>query len=117
MTTSIIHFGWDHCYRIGVLRSIGFEVRESYALAELESELGGASRYDAVLLSEDPDTDLAAILSVVRGKTSAPVVLFRRNWRDDIDEKQFDVVVGTLVKPVEWLRAIALAIEWSPCRV
>ena len=111
MTAKLIHFGWDGCYRIGVLRSMGFEVIESQTLADLEAELRGSPHYDAVVLSEVQDTELARVLTVARGDTRAPMVLFRRNSWDQLDEKQFDVVVGELVNSVEWLRAIALVIE------
>ncbi len=110
MAMRVIHFGWDNCYRLGVLRGMGFEVREANTLDELQAELRDASGYDAVLLSHDPQTEFAQLISMVRGETKAPVVVFRRS-RQEIDEKQFDVVVGELVKPADWVRALMLTIE------
>jgi len=52
MAGKVIHFGWDDCYRVQVLRYLGYEVCESESLDELRRNLEGENAVDAVIISE-----------------------------------------------------------------
>ena len=53
MAGKVIHFGWDECYRVQVLRYLGYEVCESESLDELRQNLEGDNAVDAAIISED----------------------------------------------------------------
>src|SRR5215472_14756591 len=118
---TVIHFGSRDSYRVSVLRNAGYEVRESDSLDRLVTELERDQDLDAVIMSEvDPrHAELAAVL--VRERSSAPLILFRR--RDvRVDESQFDRVFSWLYPERFWLYETAvLVIEsqrlsaWSNC--
>lgn len=110
MAVRVIHSGWDDCYRLAVLRRVGYEVTEAGNLAELLGELRATGHYDAVVVSEDAWMDLGEVLAGVRNATNAPVILFRGTQRE-IDGHHFELVIDRSLAPDEWLRAIALAID------
>jgi len=45
MAAKILHFGWDDCYRLQVLRVAGYDVLESETLAELCDHLQRVDRW------------------------------------------------------------------------
>jgi hypothetical protein len=108
LAARVIHFGWDDCYRLAVLQRAGYHVIEAGCIAELQSELRSA-RYDAIVLSEDQDMEVAEVLDVVRRATRAPVILFRRTFRP-MEARRIDLVVEYQVLPRDWLRCMAVAI-------
>ena len=112
MAARVIHFGCDDCYRIEVLRSAGFEVRESQSIADLGIDLQRDDGLDAVFMSEDLGHDLEQAAEVARQYTQAPLVVFRRS-SEPIDISKFDKVYSSLVPPWIWLRETAALIEQS----
>ena len=112
MAARVIHFGCDDCYRIEVLRSAGFEVRESQSIADLGIDLQRDDGLDAVFMSEDLGHDLEQAAEVARQYTQAPLVVFRR-FSEPIDISKFDKVYSSLVPPWIWLRETAALIEQS----
>ena len=109
MAARIIHFGWDDCYRLAVLRRAGYHVIEAGCTAELIAELRGRRRFDAVIIAEDPEMNLPLVLDALRKVTPTPVVLFGRSPYH-LGRKHFDLVIPSLVPPTEWLRQLALVI-------
>ena len=108
MAARAIHFGWDDCYRVPVLRAAGFEVREANSLDELCFDLQTDDHVDVVIVSEDIEPTAERAAEIVRRSALAPVILFRRSDRE-IDEKKFDKVYNCTTPPDIWLReAVAL---------
>jgi hypothetical protein len=106
MAATVIHFGWDDCYRVQVLRFAGYEVRDPQSLETLAIELERADQIDAVVLSEDDLGTLQKSVDLVRRHSAAPLILFRRSRRR-IDESAFDRVFTWLVRPEAWLSETA----------
>jgi hypothetical protein len=103
MAARVIHFGWDDCCRIPVLRAAGFEVREVKSLDELSAALQNDEPVNALLLSEDTEQSAVQAAEMWRRSSSAPLILFRRALRA-IDERTFDKVYSCLTPPDVWLR-------------
>lgn len=112
MAARFIHFGWDDCYRVQVLRSVGFEVRESQSLDGLRIDLQRDEPVDAVVLSEDEAHQIREAATVVRQNSVAPLILFRRT-EGPMDESLFDQVYSSLVPPRQWLMQTARLIARS----
>jgi hypothetical protein len=106
---TVIHFGSRDLYRVPMLRNAGYEVRESDSLDRLRIELERNEDLDAVIMSEvDPRcAELAATL--VRERSSAPLILFcRPDVR--IDESQFDRVFSLFYPKSFWLYETAVLV-------
>jgi hypothetical protein len=106
---TVIHFGSRDSYRVGVLRNVGYEVHESDSLDQLVTELQRNEDPDAVIMSEvEPrNAELAAFL--VRERSSAPVIVFRRpDVR--VDESQFDRVFSWFYPEAFWLYETAVLV-------
>jgi hypothetical protein len=110
--TRVIHFGLDDCYRVPVLLSAGFEVKEATSLGELRADLDGREQPDAVLVSEDPGNLAEQAAEMARRVMPGPVILFRRSQRC-IDEKKFDRVYTCTTPPAVWLSETAALIAKS----
>lgn len=106
MAARVLHFGWDDCYRVLVLRRAGYAVTEAQTLAELDCGLQRDGPVDAVVLSEDGWPVIEQAVEIVRRQSVAPLILFRRS-HDDIDEGRFDQVYPWFVSPAEWLKRTA----------
>lgn len=106
----VLHFGWDDCYRVRVLRAAGFEVIEAKSLDELGFELQKNRKVDAVIVSEDIVPTEERVVDMVRRSSLAPVILFRRSQRV-IDESQFDKVYTYKTLPEVWLNETAVLIS------
>jgi hypothetical protein len=106
MAARVIHFGWDDCYRVQVLRFAGYEVRDPQSLEALVIELERDDQVDAVVLSEEDWGTLQKSVTVVLRHCAAPLILFRRS-RQQIDESAFDRVFTWLVRPEVWLSETA----------
>src|SRR4051794_10535123 len=112
MAARVLHFGWDDCYRVSVLRSAGFEVRAVAALDTLELELTRPEGVDAVVVSEREPLVTEAAADLVRSKSAAPVILFRRSVVD-LHLDKFDRVYASYVTPQLWLNEAAKLIAES----
>jgi hypothetical protein len=106
----VIHFGLDDCYRVPVLLSAGFVVKEAASLGELSVDLHGPEPLDAVLVCEDPGNLAEQAAEMVRRVMPAPVILFRRSQRC-IDERKFDRVYTCTTPPAVWLSETAALIR------
>src|SRR5947209_8439943 len=116
MAARVIHFGWDDCYRVQVLRSVGYEVHEATSLDALGLDLEQDSLVDAVVVSEDQPVTTEKAADLVRSKSRAPLILFRHSQRE-LDESKFDRVHSWFVTPAFWLADVAELIAASrACR-
>ena len=112
MAARLLHFGWDDCYRVLVLRRAGYAVTEAETLGELDLDLRQGEPLHAVVLSEDAPPITEQAVGIVRRHSTAPVILFRRS-HGDLDERQFDQVFSWFVPPEEWLERTAALIAQS----
>ena len=113
MVAKILHFGWDDCYRVQVLRGAGFAVVESETLEELCDHLQRGEPVDAVILSEAVPCTIEQAAAIVRTHCAAPMILFRRSLCL-VDESAFDLVFAWFIPPPEWLEKTAELIAQSP---
>jgi hypothetical protein len=117
MAARVIHFGWDDCCRIPVLRAAGFEVREVKSLDELSVVLQNDEPLNAVFVSESTEEGAVQAAEMSRRCSPAPLILFRRSLRA-IDEKTFDKVYSCLTPPDVWLPdTVALIAKGDMLRV
>lgn len=110
MARKVIHFGWDDCYRIQVLRYAGYHVDDCRSLENLAKDLQRDPPVHLVVISEDDWRDLPQAAEVARCYTTAPLILFRRT-QHRVDESMFDRVFSCLAPPDVWLSQIAELIE------
>lgn len=116
MAAKILHFGWDDCHRVQLLRVAGFAVMESETLEELCDHLQRGKPVDAVILSEAAPRTIQQAAAIVRTHCAAPMILFRRTLRQ-LDESSFDQVFAWFIPPPEWLEKTAELIAQSrPCK-
>lgn len=113
MAATILHFGYDYCYRVSLLRSAGYAVKEARSLSTLERNLK-QNPVQAVILSETNPRIAERVADVVRQHSRAPVILFRRSPAD-LDVSKFDQIYSASVSPPVWLLNIeALIAQRSP---
>jgi hypothetical protein len=114
MDARIVHFGFDDCHRLMVLRGAGYSVEECTGIVQLSAVLSGSEEVDAVVFAEnDGDVPRGAIL-LIRTKSTAPVILFEskdRNYGNS--EIEFDLVVPAVSNPAQWLRDVERVVEQS----
>lgn len=113
MAATIIHVGRDMCHRLPVLESAGYKVETCTSIIELGRALNAMPQLDAVLISEGIRGANPETVSMVRSRSSAPVILFRESQLS-FSESAFDLVVPVLVPPQTWLAEIAAVI--ARCR-
>lgn len=112
MPSKVIHVGADTCHRLPVLESAGYRVKVCVSIPEIEAALDAQEPPDAVLISEGDGTAQPKVVSLVRQRSSAPIVLFRETQRE-YSQAAFDLVVPVLDPPSAWLSEIAALIERS----
>jgi uncharacterized membrane protein YccC len=110
MAASIVHFGEDFCFRRSVLRSAGYVVVECDFMEGLSSAL--TWNPDAVVLEEEPRPLIYEALSLTRSRSTASLILFRKDI-DSVIPDQFDLVIPSLTEPQQWLSDIAALIARS----
>jgi len=108
---TVIHFGWDDCYRVQALQAAGYEVRESVSLDTLKLDVE-RDDVDAVIVSEAEPGATEKAAAVVRQHSGAPLILFRRS-RAAFDESRFDRVYSSFIPPEFWLFETAVVVEQS----
>ena len=108
----VIHFGCDDCYRIQVLRHVGYEVRESDSLECLRLELERRNDVDAVIVAGVPPQRAEQAADTVRRYSDAPLILFRRP-DDTLDESRFERVNSWLSRENYWLYTTAVLVMQS----
>jgi hypothetical protein len=87
-------------------------VMESATLGELRDHLERVEAVDAVILSEDTPHTIEQAAAIVRTRSVAPMILFRRSMRP-LDENAFEHVFAWSVPPAEWLDKMAELIAQS----
>lgn len=113
MAARLIHFGWDQCHRVAVLRSAGFEVKESHSLSTLWLDLKRDEQIDAVIVSEDDRQNAEEAADLVhQHHRLAPVIVFRGKVHS-LDESKFDRVYTSVVSPEIWLAETDMLIQKS----
>jgi hypothetical protein len=112
MAARIIHFGTDSCSRLLVLEHAGYDVDDCPSLIKLDSALAARRSAAAVLMTEDPRVPRREAITLVRSRSSAPLILFQ-TVAPSVDELEFDLVIPVLTPPREWLEKIAAIIERS----
>lgn len=113
MLSKVIHVGVDICHRLPVLESAGYQVEACTSIPEIQAALDAQEPPDAVLISEgDGGGAHLTVVSLVRERSSAPIVLFRETQRD-YSQAAFDLVVPVLDPPASWLADIAALIARS----
>ena len=84
-----IHFGVDDCYRLRVLRRAGYATRSAAVSSSFENVLDSEGDADAVMVNDSKGFVPLQVISVVRSRTSAPIILFPETGRtyetDEID--------------------------------
>lgn len=110
MAARVIHFGFDDCYRVKVLRSAGYEVKESHSLVDLRTDLQRDDGIAAVFVSSDDEGTAEEAATIARN--SAPVIVFRREMQP-LDESKFDCIFERTIPPADWLSATAEVIANS----
>lgn len=105
-----VHVGEDVCFRVAVLRGAGFQVDVCISAVQLRDVLLYRGETDAILIPDHDGEISEEILHLIRGCSSAPVVLFRSSNRD-YPKAWFDLVIPVLSRPAEWLRDIAEVTE------
>jgi CRP/FNR family transcriptional regulator, cyclic AMP receptor protein len=110
MTARIVHFGVDDLDRLRTLRDAGYLVDSSKSLTELKSSLGSNEQVDAIAITEATGSFPREVVSSIRAKSDAPLILFR-GWNSSAIESEFDLIVAILASPNMWLPQIVALIE------
>jgi hypothetical protein len=110
MSYRVIHFGWDDCHRVQVLRSAGYEVRELACVAELLRDLQKDEQVDLVVISVLDQRSAEEAAELVRKHCAVPLILFRR-YQNRLNEGIFDRVFSSMNDPQVWLNETAALIE------
>jgi hypothetical protein len=107
MAASVVHFGEDFCFRVSVLKSAGYVVAECDSVDGLSRAL--TWNPDAVVLEEGPRALIYEAISLTRSRSTASLILFRKNI-DRFIPDVFDLVIPSLTEPQQWLNDIAALI-------
>lgn len=110
MAARVIHFGIDHCHRIGVLRRAGYDIDHCLNVIEFQAALEADA--DAIVVNDEDGFLPEDLISVARTWSAAPIILFPNPIRT-YSPHQVDLVVPTLTPPNEWLVDLANLIVHS----
>jgi len=108
----VIHFGVDDCYRLRVLRRAGYDIKACSNVVQLRKVLDSQGEADAVMLNDSKGSVPLQVISVVRSRTSAPIVLFPETGRT-YETDEIDLVVPSFTPPEKWLLDLANLIVQS----
>jgi hypothetical protein len=111
MATHIIHFGVDLSTRVPVLESAGFQVDICSSIDSLIDILG-REQVDAVVVPQDPESNLYSVASITQSRPNTPVIVFAEA-PSQLCGANFDLVIPVLTPPREWLAHIASLIAQS----
>jgi len=112
MAARVIHFGVDDCYRLKVLSRAGYEIDACSGVNQLRAVLDSPSDADAVIVNDSDGSVPLQVISVVRFRTSAPIVLFPDSGRT-YETDEIDLVVPSFTPPEKWLLDLANLIVHS----
>jgi hypothetical protein len=108
-SATLIHFGSDDCLRIPVLRRAGYEVRMPLSLDSLRLDLQDDDDVDAIIVSGAEPACAKRAIHLVRRRSSAPLILFRRPDAA-IEEGGFDRVFSPSMTEPQWLFEMAVVV-------
>lgn len=109
---TVLHFGWDQCFRLRVLESAGFAVEDCPSLDTLSAEL--LREPDALVLEDEPAGQVIKAIALSRSYPDIPLVLFRP--LDPVSEgpaSSADLTIPSFTAPELWLREIKDLVERS----
>ena len=106
MAARIVHFGWDTCHRLWVLRNAGYSIDDCQSVVQLGAALRSGAHPDAVAFTESERFAPEEAVELTRSHSSAPLILFREN-HSNFAESTFDLVVPVLEPPEAWLTSVA----------
>jgi hypothetical protein len=110
MDARIVHFGFDDCHRIAVLKSAGYSVEECKSIAQLHAALVGVREVEAVVITETDEIEPDEAISVTRATSMAPLILFQ-SLKPHYDVSEFDLVVPCPTDPYKRLGDIRAVID------
>jgi hypothetical protein len=110
MDARIVHFGFDDCARIAVLKRAGYCVEDCNSVSLLHAALVEVRGADAVAITENDGVAPNDLISLARATSMAPLILFQ-STNPHYDESEFDLVVPALTGPRQWLSEIGRLIE------
>lgn len=107
---TIVHFGFDQCSRVPVLRDAGYDVAICDSLPQFKS-IVQVTPADAVLMAESTrQTD--HIATTIRQFSPAPLIFFAPTIQEYPERlRSFDLVIEPMVDPAEWLASVRRLIE------
>lgn len=106
MAARVIHFGMDACYRLSVLRRAGYDIEHCSDLNELCDALRTDGETDAIMVNDSDGSVPIHAISLVRTRTTAPIVLFPNSNRT-YGAAEIDLLVPAFTPPEEWLLDLA----------
>jgi len=109
-TARVLHFGPDDCDRVQELRDVGYDVCVSHSLNQLQSQLEGPEAIHAVMVEEGNPRSTRQAATLVRRRTAAPLILFRRT-EVPLNLKRFDRVYSHSEPARHWLFDTAVLVE------
>jgi len=109
-TARVIHFGSDGFQRVQALQQVGLKVLALQSLDRLRLHLERNAEVDAVLVSEETSQGAEQAAALVRQRSAAPLILFRRS-EAALDESRFDRIYASAVPPPFWLFDTAVLVE------
>jgi hypothetical protein len=102
-SATLVHFGFDQCFRVRVLESAGFQVADCDSLDALSLQLMQEPK--ALLLEDEPVPQIDCAISLSKSYPELPVVYFR--CLPDIPvTRSKDLVIPSFTPPELWLREI-----------
>ena len=109
---TIIHFGFDDCHRILVLKNAGYSVKSCNSLSQLRTTLLEFHQVDAVVLTEGDEFTFEEAAGLIRSNCPAPVILFEAQPAHK-GCADVDLSVSGLAGPEIWLEQIRELIQFS----
>lgn len=98
----ILFVGEDICARVEVLEHSGYRVANCACEPDAVRDALGSDRFDAIVFQCTPEPPSRVLLSICRGLTRAPLLLFA-DRNSPFVARDFDAIVPNLCNPREWL--------------
>ena len=112
MADRVVLFGPDTCYRLLLLRSVGYLAHQCQSVAELGLLLQERADTDVILIGEKDRKARDDAVTLARSYSIAPLILL-----DDLNigepEEQFECIIRPLTPPEVLLRSVAATIAHS----
>lgn len=113
-SSSVLHVGLDHCYRIPIMERAGLRVFQSEcSTSSIRNAIDRDEDYLAITFEGDSEVVLpSGVIAITRKLSSAALVLFE-GFATEIDTSAFDLVIPPQTAPTVWLKSLAEAIQES----